>query len=120
MNSNIEKKSFLFSVRVVKLARYLQEEKREYILSKQLIRAGTSIGANIVESQQAQSRADFISKLSIALKEASEANYWLRLLQATDYLSESEFSSIITDCRELEKILTSILKTTRSTPNKSP
>ena len=120
MNSNIEKKSFLFSVRVVKMARYLQEEKREYILSKQLIRAGTSIGANIVESQQAQSRADFISKLSIALKEASEANYWLRLLQATDYLSESEFSSIITDCRELEKILTSILKTTRSTPNKSP
>ena len=102
------------------MARYLQEEKREYILSKQLIRAGTSIGANIVESQQAQSRADFISKLSIALKEASEANYWLRLLQATDYLSESEFSSIITDCRELEKILTSILKTTRSTPNKSP
>ena len=119
MGSNIEKKSFLFSVRVVKLARYLQEEKREYILSKQLIRAGTSIGANIVESQQAQSRADFISKLSIALKEASETNYWLRLLNATDYLSESEFSSVIADCRELEKILTSILKTTRNTPNQS-
>ena len=119
MNSNIENKSFLFSVRIVKLARYLQEEKKEYILSKQLIRSGTSIGANIVESQQAQSRADFISKLSIALKEASETNYWLRLLNATDYLSESEFTSIIADCRELEKILTSIIKTARRTPNKS-
>ena len=116
MNSNVEQKSFLFSVRVVKLARYLQEEKKEYILSKQLIRSGTSIGANIVESQQAQSRADFISKLSIALKEASETNYWLRLLNATDYLSESEFSSIIADCKELERILTSIIKTTRNTP----
>ena len=119
MNSNVEHKSFLFSVRIVKLARYLQEEKREYILSKQLIRSGTSIGANVVESQQAQSRADFISKLSIALKEACETNYWLRLLQATDYLSDSEFSSMIADCKELEKILTSIIKTTRSTPNKS-
>ena len=119
MNSNIENKSFLFSVRIVKLARYLQEEKKEYILSKQLIRSGASIGANIVESQQAQSRADFISKLSIALKEASETNYWLRLLNATDYLSESEFTSIIADCRELEKILTSIIKTSRNTPNKS-
>ena len=119
MNSNVEHKSFLFSVRIVKPARYLQEEKREYILSKQLIRSGTSIGANVVESQQAQSRADFISKLSIALKEACETNYWLRLLQATDYLSDSEFSSMIADCKELEKILTSIIKTTRSTPNKS-
>ena len=119
MNGNVENKSFLFSVRIVKLARYLQEEKRKYILSKQLIRSGTSIGANIVESQQAQSRADFISKLSIALKEACETNYWLRLLQATDYLSEAECTSIIADCRELKKILTSIIKTTRSTPNKS-
>ena len=119
MNSNVERKSFLFSVRIVKLARYLQEDKKEYILSKQLIRSGTSIGANIVEAQQAQSRADFISKLSIALKEASETNYWLRLLNATDYLSESEFSSIIADCKELERILTSILKTTRNTPKQS-
>mgnify|MGYP003294290033 FL=1 len=119
MNSNIEHKSFLFSVRIVKLARYLQEEKKEYILSKQLIRSGTSIGANIVEAQQAQSRADFISKLSIALKEASETNYWLRLLNATEYLSESEFSSIIADCKEIERILTSIIKTTRNTLKKS-
>ena len=119
MNSNIEHKSFLFSVRIVKLARYLQEEKKEYILSKQLIRSGTSIGANIVEAQQAQSRADFTSKLSIALKEASETNYWLRLLNAADYLTESEFISIITDCRELEKLLTAIIKTSRSNDQKS-
>ena len=119
MKQSIENKSFLFSVRVVKLCRYLQEEKREYILSKQLLRCGTSIGANVTESQQAQSRADFISKLSIALKEASETNYWLRLLNATEYLSESEFSSIIADCKEIERILTSIIKTTRNTLKKS-
>ena len=115
MSNAIEQKSFLFAVRVVKLCRFLQEEKKEYILSKQLLRAGTSIGANIAESQQAQSRADFVSKLNIALKEAVETNYWLRLLQATDYLSEAEFSSIIADCKELERLLTAIIKTSRST-----
>ena len=119
MKSNIEQKSFLFSIRIVKLSRYLQEERKEYILSKQIMRSGTSIGANVVESQQAQSRADFISKLNIALKEAVETNYWLRLLHATDFLSESEFSSVISDCRELEKMLTAIIKTTRNTPDKS-
>ena len=113
MKSKVEEKSFLFSVRIVKLCKYLQSEKKEFILSKQLLRSGTSIGANVVESQQAQSRADFISKLGIALKEAAETNYWLRLLQATDYLSESEFSSILKDCREVEKMLTSIIKTSR-------
>ena len=113
MDNAIEAKSFQFSVRVVKLCRHLKEEKKEYILSKQLLRSGTSIGANIVEAQQAQSRPDFISKLCIALKEASETNYWLRLLHATDYLSEKEFSSIHIDCKELEKLLTSIIKTTK-------
>ena len=119
MKTTIEQKSFLFSVRVVKMARHLQEEQKEYILSKQIVRSGTSIGANVVEAQQAQSRADFISKLNIALKEAVETNYWLCLLQATDYISESAFTSMITDCRELEKILTSIIKTSRNTPQKS-
>ena len=119
MHDNVENKSFLFSVRIVKLCRYLQDEKKEYILSKQLLRSGTSIGANVVESQQAQSRADFISKLSIALKEAAETDYWLRLMNASDYLSDSEFSSIIKDCRELEKMLTSIVKTSRNTQTKS-
>ena len=79
-------------------------------MSKQLLRAGTSIGANIAESQQAQSRPDFISKLCIALKEASETNYWLRLLRATDYLSETEYRTMIVQCKELERLLTSILK----------
>ena len=119
MHDNVENKSFLFSVRIVKLCRYLQDEKKEYILSKQLLRSGTSIGANVVESQQAQSRADFISKLSIALKEAAETDYWLRLMNASDYLSDSEFSSIIKDCRELEKMLTSMVKTSRNTQTKS-
>ena len=113
MNNAIEQKSFFFAVRIVKLCRFLQDEKKEYILSKQLLRAGTSIGANIAESQQAQSRADFVSKLNIALKEAVETNYWIRLLYATGYLPEPEYSSIIEDCRELERMLTAILKTTK-------
>ena len=82
-------------------------------MSKHLLRAGTSIGANIAESQQAQSRPDFISKLCIALKEASETNYWLRLLRATDYLSETEYRTMIVQCKELERLLTSILKSAK-------
>jgi four helix bundle protein len=113
MDNVIESKSFSFAVRIVKLCRNLQSDNKEFVLSKQLLRSGTSIGANVAESQQAQSRADFISKLSIALKEAVETNYWLRLLYATDYLSSTEYSSVITDCKELEKLLTAILKTTR-------
>ena len=119
MENTVESKSFRFAVRIVNLCKHLNTDRKEYILSKQLLRAGTSVGANIVEAEQGQSRADFVSKMNIALKEAAETNYWLRLLQATDYLTESEFTSIIADCRELEKILTSIIKTTRSTPNKS-
>ena len=112
MQGTVEQKSFLFSIRVVKLCEHLRKTKKEYTLSKQLLRAGTSIGANIAEAQQAQSRADFSAKLNIALKEAVETNYWLRLLNATDYLSQREFQSIITDCRELEKMLTAIIKKT--------
>ena len=113
MDNVIESKSFSFAVRIVKLCRNLQSDNKKFVLSKQLLRSGTSIGANVAESQQAQSRADFISKLSIALKEAVETNYWLRLLYATDYLSSTEYSSVITDCKELEKLLTAILKTTK-------
>ena len=113
MHNAIEEKSFQFAVRIVKLCRYLCDEKKEFILSKQLLRAGTSIGANIAESQQAQSRPDFISKLCIALKEASETNYWLRLLRATDYLSETEYRTMIVQCKELERLLTSILKSAK-------
>ena len=101
-------------MRIVKVYEYLCSEKKEYTMSKQLLRSGTSIGANIAESQQAQSRPDFISKLNIALKEAVETNYWLRLLYATNFLSNAEFSSIMDDCREIEKLLTAILKSTKS------
>ena len=113
MEQTVERKSFLFAVRIVKLSKHLNTSKKEYVLSKQLLRAGTSIGANIAEAEQAQSRADFISKMNIALKEAAETNYWLRLLQASDYLSENEFSSIYSDCRELEKMLTAIIKSAK-------
>jgi len=94
----------------VKLYKHLCAEKKEYTLSKQLLRSGTSIGANVAEAQQAQSRADFLSKLNIALKETSETKYWLRLLQATDYLTEKEAASMLRDCTELEKLLVSIIK----------
>ena len=85
-------------------------ERHEYTLSKQLLKLGTSIGANVTEAQQAQSRADFLSKLNIALKEASETKYWLRLLHATDYVSDVEFQSIYSDCIEIEKILVASVK----------
>ena len=113
MEQTVERKSFLFAVRIVKLSKHLNVNKKEYVLSKQLLRSGTSVGANIAEAEQAQSKADFISKMNIALKEAVETNYWLRLLQATDYLSETEFTSIHSDCRELEKMLTAIVKTSK-------
>ena len=113
MEQTVERKSFLFAVRIVKLSKYLNTAKKDFVLSKQLLRAGTSIGANIAEAEQAQSKADFISKMNIALKEAVETDYWLRLLQATDYLSETEFTSIHSDCRELEKMLTAIIKTAK-------
>ena len=109
----IETKSFHFAIRIVNLYKYLCTEKKEYVMSKQVLRSGTSIGANVAESQQAQSRPDFIAKLSIALKETTETKYWIRLLNSTDYLMESEFTSLIADCNELEKLLVTILRTTK-------
>ena len=113
MENVIEDKSFRFAIRIVNLYKYLCQSEKEYVLSKQVLRSGTSIGANIAEAQQAQSRADFIAKLSIALKETSETKYWLRLLKATDYLSGDESRSIYADCIELEKLLVTILKSTK-------
>ena len=113
MDNAVQEKSFHFAVRIVNLCKFLQNEKKEYILYKQLFRCGTSIGANVAEAQQAQSRADFVSKLNIALKEAYETDYWLRLLHETNYLTESAFQSVISDCRELEKLLISIIKTAK-------
>ena len=115
MDSIITDKSFQFAVRIVKLCKHLRCTKTEYTLSKQLLRSGTSIGANTAEAQQAQSKPDFISKLSIALKETTETKYWLKLLFATDYLTEVEFQSINSDCVEIEKILVSILKSLKDT-----
>jgi len=114
MDNVIEEKSFRFAVRIVKLNQHLQISKREYVLSKQLLRSGTSIGANVAEAQHAQSKADFINKLEISLKETSETKYWLRLMKETGYLTDSEFESIYPDCIEIEKILVSIVKTTKN------
>jgi four helix bundle protein len=112
MDNVIENKSFQFAIRIVRLYKFLCE--KEYILSKQLLRAGTSIGANVTESQQAQSKPDFVSKISIALKEASETKYWIKLLGATEYLSENQTKSILDDCVEIEKILVTILKSAKN------
>ena len=114
MDNVIENKSFQFAIRIVRLYKFLCEEKKEYILSIQLLRAGTSIGANVTESQQAQSKPDFVSKISIALKEASETKYWIKLLGATEYLSENQTKSILDDCVEIEKILVTILKSAKN------
>ena len=106
-------KSFFFAVRIVNLYKYLCRDKKEFVLSKQLLRSGTSVGANINEAQDAQSRNDFISKLSISLKEARESKYWIELLKETDYLTEKETKSIVEDIIELIKLLTTIIKTTK-------
>ena len=114
-NRNIvEEKSKLFAIRIVKLNKYLNEEKKEFVLSKQVLRSGTSIGANVKESICAQSRADFYSKLNIALKEAVETEYWLELLFAGGYIEKTHFESIYNDCKELIKLLTSITKTQKT------
>lgn len=105
-------KSRSFAIRIVKLYKYLQTEKSEYVLLKQLLKSGTSIGANIAESECAISKKDFLSKIYIALKECSETLYWLDLLHETEYINEKEFISIQADCLELRKMLTSTTKTT--------
>ena len=110
----IRDKSFQFAIRIVRLYQYLSDTKKEYTLSKQILRSGTSIGANVAEAQQAQSRADFVSKTAIALKEATETKYWIELLFATDYLFQEEYESILSDCVELEKLLTVIVKSSKS------
>ena len=107
-------KSKAFAIRIVKLYQYLAQAKKEFVLSKQLLKSGTSIGANVREAKRAQSRKDFISKMSIALKEAAESEYWLELLHEADYLTESEFLSIMSDCSEINRLLISIVKTSNN------
>ena len=106
--SIIENKSFDFAIRIVKLYQYLCEDKKEYVLSKQLLRSGTSIGANVSEAQRGQSKPDFYAKISIALKEANETLYWIRLLHATEYLNDKEYSSLYSDINEIISILVAI------------
>lgn len=112
-------KSKRFAIRIVKLYQYLMKEHREFVLSKQILRSGTSIGANVKEAVQGQSRADFSSKMNIALKEAVETEYWLELLHETNYLDDRAFQGIYRECQELIKILVAILKSTRYNERKN-
>lgn len=108
--NSVADKSKAFSVRIVNMCAFLRQERREYVLSKQLLRSATSVGANISEAIYAQSKADFVAKMQIALKEISESGYWIDLLHKTDYLSDREYRSIFSDQQELIKMLTSIVK----------
>ena len=110
----MREKSFLFAIRIVKLSRYLRIQKKEFVIAEQILKCGTSIGANIAESVHAQSRPDFTSKLNISLKEAAETDFWLCLLHETNIINQKEFDSIIADCRELESLLASIVKTLKA------
>ncbi len=114
MKSNIIKeKSFDFAYRIMELYKYVRYEKKEFVLSKQILRSGTAIGALVEEALQAESKQDFIHKLSIANKEANETHYWIRLLSKADYINKKSRESILKDCEELIKLLTSIIKSSK-------
>ena len=113
-NNVILDKSFAFANRAVKLYKYLCSEQNERVLSQQMLRSGTSIGANVREAQRAQSRKDFIAKLSIALKESYETEYWLELLKENEYITQAQFDSVFGDCRELTNILSQIVISSKS------
>ena len=112
-NNVLADKVILFAIRIVNCYKFLRKKKNEHIMSKQLLRSGTSVGANVHECIQAQSKSDFISKMSIALKEASETSYWLTLLNKTDYLDDSMYDSLNSDLGEISKIIVSSIKTTK-------
>ena len=112
-SSIIKDKSYAFALRIIKMYSYLTKDKKEYVLSKQVLKSGTAIGALVMEAEQAQSRADFINKMNIGLKEANETTYWLSLLKDSGYIDEQMFNSIYPEAEELLKILTSIVKTTK-------
>jgi len=117
-SSPLTKKSYLFGVRIVKMVKYIKCSPKEYGMINQVLRSGTAIGALVSESTYAQSPADFISKLSIALKECNETLYWLNILKDTDYLKEQEFESMSNDCQELLALLISSIKTTKQNNDK--
>ncbi len=118
----VQAKSYAFAVRIVRMCQFLRAKKKEYVLSKQVLRSGTSIGANIEEAIGGQSRPDFLAKMGIAYKEARETAYWLRLLKDSGYLTESEFDSIYAEADELSRIIGSICKTTKAqaAPDSNP
>lgn len=111
--SPLKKKSYEFAIRIVNLSQYLQNERKEYVLSKQVLRSGTAIGALIREAEFGQSRADFTSKMSIALKEANETDYWLSILKDTKYIGGELFESLFNDCHEIIAMLVSTVKTSK-------
>ena len=112
--SVLREKSYQFALRVVKLYQFVVSEKKEFVLSKQILRSGASIGANVEEASQAQSKSDFVHKLSIAQKESFETHYWLRLLRDSNYLTEKQAASMMSDCQELQKLITSSIKTVKA------
>lgn len=115
MKENILKeKAYKFALRIVKLYQYLADEKREFVMSKQVLRSGTSIGANIEEANQAQSKLDFIHKLSISQKESFETHYWIRILRDSNFLNEKLADSLLRDCEEIQKLITSSIKTSKT------
>src|SRR5690554_5753007 len=109
----IQHKSYAFALRIIKMYKYLSQDKKEFILSKQVLRSGTAIGALVKEAEHAQSKADFINKMNIALKEASETTYWLSLLKDSAYIDENMYQSIFFEAEEIVKILASIVKTSK-------
>lgn len=113
MENIIAGKSYAFAIRIVNLYKHLSNAKKEYVLSKQLLSSGTAIGALVKEAEHAQSKADFLNKMNIALKEANETEYWLMLLKDTGFLTEQEFGSMKEDCLSILKLLISIVKTTK-------
>ena len=114
----IQEKSYKFAIRIVNLYKYLVNSKKEYVLSKQILRSGTSIGANIEEAQGGQSKNDFYAKISIAYKEARETDYWLKILRDTNFINQSEFKTIASDCNEILKIIGKIKITTKTKTKK--
>ena len=116
-DSLLHAKSYVFALRIIRMTKFLRENKQEFILSKQILRSGTAIGALVRESEFAQSRPDFINKLSVALKEANETDYWLNLLKDSDYIANNSFDSIDSDCGELIALLISSIKTVKNNMN---
>ncbi len=114
MKNVISEKSYAFAIRIIKLYKFQIEKKKEFVLSKQILKSGTAIGALVRESEQAQSKGDFLNKMNVALKEANKTAYWLMLLRDTEHISTKEFDSVNADCSEILRLLISIVKSTKA------